>query len=388
MTSPREERNVGSYDAAVRAFARMNQDMANLRKFMNPPYLDAVNQLANTMEQVRLQQFEMSQVWMSTVRDSVAHLTDISNSSQHIYGMFTQTGVALDSLSQVHDSWIKRIGDITTYQSQLDAYAKLYLCDTSLQLAATETVLAGIDFDFLKSTFDIPVSTISAMQQSIFDATASYRTLAESIPDLSALVQLPSFVLPGATYELYTAGQALKVLDPLDHPKDEGIEEEVSTFSGEYADNLDFIALLDLVDPELVPIYSGARVALYGDNPDYKRQALASLRELSNNLMRKIAPKEDTIEWLNSNRGKDDFASKDNPSRRGRIRYIARSIDSASLVDFVNDSARASKDLHSFYNKMHALVVGLTDHQLQAILNKTESELGYLIQIWATTATQ
>ena len=385
MTSPREERNVGSYNAAVRAFARMNQDMANLRKFMNPPYLDAVNQLANTMEQVRLQQFEMSQAWMSTVRDSVAHLTDISNSSQHIYGMFTQTGVALDSLSQVHDSWIKRIGDITTYQSQLDAYAKLYLCDTSLQLAATETVLAGIDFDFLKSTFHIPVSTISAMQQSIFDATASYRTLAESIPDLSALVQLPSFVLPGATYDLYTAGNALGALEPLD--QDEELEVEVSTFSGDYADNIDVVALLDLVDPELVPIYSGAREDLYGDNSDRKRHVLVSLRELSIHLLDTLAPEPDVKVWISKHGTSEDLDKMGGPTRHAKIRYILRSVAHYPMKNFVQNDATAFEDLYQLYHKLHGKNPNLTDCQLLAIFRRTEGFLTFLIQTWASSAT-
>ena len=387
MTSPREEPNIGSYDAAFRAFARMNQDMANLRMFLNPPYLDAVNQLANTMEQVRLQQIEMSQAWMSSVRDSVAHLSDISNSSQHIYGMFTQTGVALVSLNQVHDSWIKRISDITAYRSQLDAVAKSTLFDCSIQLAATESILAGFDFNVLKSHYDFSLSTISAMERSIFDATASYRTLAESIPDLSEIVQMPSFVLPGATYDLYTAGQALKVLDPLDHPIDEEIETEVSIISVEYAENLNPVTLLKQVDPELVPLYSGAREDLYGDNPDRKRHVLVSLRELWIHLLDTLAPKRDVLDWLCKHGTSDDLDSKGGPKRHAKIRYILRSVSQKPLAKFVRDDAAAFENLYQLYHRLHEKTPNLTDKQLLAIFRKTEVSLSFLIQTWASSTT-
>ena len=132
MTSPRKKHNIDSLDATRAVIASLNRQMADYRKLTNPPYLDAFNQLANTMELVRLQHIQMSQAWMSLAFDSVAYLTDISNSSRHLYDMFSQTGVALDSLNLVHDSWFERIRDIITYPSQLDAVVKSTLCDCSI----------------------------------------------------------------------------------------------------------------------------------------------------------------------------------------------------------------------------------------------------------------
>ena len=42
MTSPKRKRNISSYDAAVRALAGMNQDMVNLRNFIQPPNLECL----------------------------------------------------------------------------------------------------------------------------------------------------------------------------------------------------------------------------------------------------------------------------------------------------------------------------------------------------------
>ena len=224
------------------------------------------------------------------------------------------------------------------------------------------------------------------MERSIFDVTASYRTLAESIPNLSEIVQMPSFVLPGATYNLYTAGHALKALDTLDQPEDEEIEAEVSIVSGDYVDKLDCVALLDLVNPQLVRPYLGAKKALDGNNPDRKRHVLTSLRELWNHLVREIAPQEETLDWISENSVKSDLDCNNRPSRRGKIRYISRNINSVPLVDFVNHSMKVSTNLHELYNRVHQLEPGLADDQLRAIFYRTEAELSYLIRIWLTTA--
>ncbi len=379
MTTPRRRRNKDSYDAAVRALAGLTQEMANLRKFMHPPYLDYVNQLGKT--QVRLQQLEVGQAWMSSMKDSVAHLIDISNSSKHIHDMFNQTGAALVSIDQLHESWFTRVGDITNYQSQLDAYAKLYLCDTSLHLAATQNFLTRIDFDLLKSQYYLPLSTFSAMEQSLFDTTASYRTLIESIPDISAVVQMPSFVLPGATFELFTLSYALDVLLPSDEPEETSEETEISDLAEDYLEVLYFVELLERVNPKLVPIYLGARKVLYGNDPDRKRHVLVSLRELWNWTIRELAPQQEAFDWISEHGITDGLDPNNRPSRIGKVCFISREIDSHPLTNFVVNTAQSSTALHRLYNRVHDLEPGLNEHQLRAVYYKTVSELSYLIQI-------
>ena len=387
MTTPGKKRNLSSYEAAAKALAGINKDMAALKKFANAPYLGAFNELANTMKQYRHQQLEMSQAWMSSVRDSVAYLTDISTSRQHIFDIFDQTGIALDSLNQIHGSWAEQIGGVTAYQSQLDDYVKLSLGENILKLAASETLLAGIDFDSLKNQRDLPLSSITAMEQSIFDFAASYRALAESIPDISELVQIPSFVLPGATYDLYTTGYALRALDLLDGDEDEEIEADASLVSVEYVENLDIVDLLNQVDPALVPMYSGACEDLYGGNPDRKRHVLVSLRELWIHLLDSIAPVGEVKDWIWKHGTLDDIDKNCRPKRHAKIRYILRGVNQKPLKDFVQDDATTFENLYQLYNKLHGKTPNLTEPQLLAIFRKTEAFLAYVIQIWLFAAT-
>lgn len=389
MTTSRKRQNVGSYDAAARVVAGMNQDVANLKKLLLAPSLDAVFQMDKALDQLRLDQNRIIQALLPRSLPPplgpVGPLKDIFAASNHIYDVLGKSSVSMVLGEMAHESWRKQIESLTEISAPLDAAAKLNLCDTTLQLAATQNFLAGIDFNSLKVTFDIPVSIFSDIEQSLSDITASYRSLLQSIPDLSAIVKWPSFVLPGATVTLLLAAYALRVLDLLIQPDNEESEGDDLSSIVEYLENLDFTALLEQVNPSLAPVYLGARNDLEGDAPDRARHVLYSLRELSNLLIREIAPLEQNLEWLSNHGEKGDWDNNCRPSRRGKIRFLTRKINSRTLVDFVDTCTRLSSKLHKFYNRLHKLDPGLSDNQLNAIHYGTVAQLSFLIQVWQTT---
>ena len=394
MATPSNKQNVGSYDAAVRAFASMKRDEANLKKLFLTPHLDAFIQADKIIDQLRLDHITLREALLPPLMDPVAPFKDIGLATDHFNNVFAETSVSKIAGDMVHESWRERMRSLTNYSAQPDAAVRLSLGENILHLAATENVFAKIDFDFLNKRFDFTPPTIAAVERSLFDTTASFRALMESVPDLSRLVQMPSFVLPGATHSLYTAGHALKALELADEDEDldedldedEEIEEELASFSAEYVDNLDIVELLEFVHLELVTLYLGAKEALYGNNPDRKRHALISLRELWNNVVRAIAPTEQVSEWIAEQGQIGDLDCNSRPTRRGRIKYLSRNINSPPMVDFVDQSATMSTRLHDLYNRAHRLEPGLSDDQLHPILWRTESELSYLIRIWLTTA--
>ena len=392
MATPRKKSNVGDYDAAARAFAGMNQHVVDLNKLIQIPNLDAFFQANNMIDQIRLNHIKMREALLPPPMEPFAPLKDIFAASNYIYDVLEESSVSMAIGDMVHESWREQIGSLTNLSAQLDAVAMLSLKENSLQLAATENVLATIDFDFLKIKFDFPLPTLAAVERSLFDTTASYRALMESVPDLSGLVQMPSFVLPGATYNLYTAGHALKALELADEDLDEELDEDAEIEEAlafvyvEYVDNLDIVELLEFVHPDLVTLYLGAKEALYSNNPDRIRHALASLRELWNHVVRKIAPQEQALDWIAEHGKEGDLDCNNRPTRRGKIKYISRNINSPPMVDFVDQSATMSTRLHKLYGRVHELEPGFSDDQLYPILWRTESELSYLIRIWLTTA--
>lgn len=384
MATPRKKQNLGDNSAAARAFASMKRDEANLKKLFLTPRLDAFIQADKIIDRLRLDHIKMREALLPPPIDSVAPFKDIFMATDHFHNVLAETSVSKVAGDMVHESWRERMRSLTNSSAQLDAAAKLSLGENFLHLAATEKVFAKIDFDFLKEGFDFTPPTIAAVERSLFDTTASYRALMESIQDLSGLVQMPSFVLPGATYNLYTAGHALKALDLVD--EDEEIEEELAFVSEEYIGNLDIVELLEFVHPDLVTLYLGAKEALYGNNPDRKRHVLSSLRELWNNVVREIAPNEQVSEWVAEHGKKGDLDCNNRPTRRGKIKYLSRNINSPPMVHFVDQSAIMSTRLHDLYNRAHRLEPGLSDDQLSSLLWRTEFELSYLIRIWLTTA--
>ena len=392
MATPRKKRNMSGYDAAVRALAGRHQDIVNLRNFIQPPTLGTYSPVDEVLEQLRLDHIKMREALLPSPIDFVAPFKDIFLATDHFRNVLAETSVSKVAGGMVHESWRKQMGSLINHSAQLDAAAKLSGGENFLYLAATEKVFTKIDFDFLKERFDFPPPTIAAVERSLFDTTASYRALMESVPDLSGLVQMPSFVLPGATYNLYTAGHALKALELADEDLDEELDEDAEIEEAlafvyvEYVDNLDIVELLEFVHPDLVTLYLGAKEALYSNNPDRIRHALASLRELWNHVVRKIAPQEQALDWIAEHGKEGDLDCNNRPTRRGKIKYISRNINSPPMVDFVDQSATMSTRLHKLYGRVHELEPGFSDDQLYPILWRTESELSYLIRIWLTTA--
>jgi len=388
MAAPRKKGNVGNYDAAVRFFTKITQDMEDIRRAMNPSYLDTLNDLTKTMGQVQYKQIEMSREWASLQRAPVIDLTTISKTSQNINNIFAQKNLAIDSLNQVHKSWLEQgnlIEDTISPFKQLNVAAKFWLLDTSMQLTVTGDTLAGLDFDLLRSQFDLPLSSISAVEKALIDTTASYHALTESIKDLSNLVEMPSFLLPGATFSLYTASLALKALDLSDQPASVKPEESTAVLPAKDVDQLDFVELLTLVNPGLVTLYLGAKEALHSNNPDRIRHVLSSLRELRTHVARAIAPDKQVLAWIAARGNADDLRHNNRPTRRAKVKYLSRYIDNPPMVDFVDQYATMSIRLHKLFGRIHELEPGLTDAQLFTILWQTESEITLLIRTWLTT---
>lgn len=392
MTSPKRKRNMSGYDAAVRALAGRHQDIVNLRNFIQPPTLGTYSPVDEVLDQLRLDHINVRQALLPSFIDPVAPLKDIILATDYVHDVLAKTSVSIDIGDMVHESWREQVGSLTDLSAQLDAAAKFSLGENLLPLAATETILSGIDLDFLTTEFDFPPPTIAAVEQSLVDTTASYRALMESIQDLSGLVQMPSFVLPGATYNLYTAGHALKALDLVDEDldedldEDEEIEEELASVSAEFVDNLDMVGLLESVNPELLPMYLGAQDDVNANRPDRARHVLVSLRELTTHLLNTLAPKPDVKVWLCKHGTPDDFDKHGGPKRKAKIRYILRFVDHKPLEKFVQCDADAFEELYQLYHKLHGKKPNLTDTQLLAIFRKTEATLTFLIKTGATSS--
>ena len=372
------------FKTARTALGKLHQDMEVISRLANPPYLNAIKQ----MGRISRQQLEISRAALE-MSGATARIKEIASANQHWHEVIrrvTETSPIPKSLATVHQSWLEHIKPIQhdfLQLSQLQASAKLALCDVSLQLVATERFMAGIDFEAIRSRFRIEKPFISGLESSIAQAVSSYGSLAESIPEISDITRLPAFVLPGATREIYATGFALETLRPWGEREEE--EAEIQLVAEAEQETSNCIALLQQVDPELARPYIGARDALDGNNADRARHILISLRELWNHLLRQLAPDDLVTAWIPGVANQKGLLHEGEPTRQARVLYVCREINNDPLTDFLMHDTRALVKLIELFNRVHKLEADLTDEQLRAIVLKTDSWLMYILQISAET---
>lgn len=158
--------------------------------------------------------------------------------------------------------------------------------------------MAGIDFEAIRSRFQIEMPVISGLESSIAHVAASYGNLAESLREISDITRLPAFVLPGPPVKSTprvsrSRPYALGMNGMRTRPKT-----EIQLVAEAELETSGCIALLQQVDPGLARPYIGARDALYGNNTDRARHILSSLRELWNHLLRRLAPNDLVAAWI------------------------------------------------------------------------------------------
>ena len=370
---------------AKTALAKLHHDMEAINKLAKPSYLSVIEQMERTLEPIRRQHLEISRAL--EMSGAMARIQEIVSANQHWQDLIKQataTSRIAESISAAHQSWLDTIKPIQhdfSHLSQLQASAKLALCDTSLRLAATERLMAGIDFDAIRSRFQIEMPVITGLGSSIAHVAASYGGLAESLREISDITRLPAFVLPGATREIYTTSFALETLRPWDDRDEDEAETEIQLVAEAELETSGCIALLQQVDPGLARPYIGARDALYGNNADRARHILSSLRELWNHLLRRLAPDDLVAAWIPGVSNQKDLLHEGKPTRRARVLYVCRELNNDPLTDFLIHDTRALVKLIELFNRVHELETELTDEQLRAILLRTDSWLMYILQI-------
>jgi len=370
---------------AKTALAKLHQDMEAINKLPKPSYLSVIEQMERTLEPIRRQQLEITRAL--EMAGAATRIHEIVGANQHWQDLIKQataTSRIAESLSAAHQSWLDTIKPIQhdfSQLSQLQASAKLALCDTSLRLSATERLMAGIDFEAIRGRFQIEMPVISGLESSIAHVAASYGNLAESLREISDITRLPAFVLPGATREIYTTSFALETLRPWDERDEDEAETEIQFVAEAELETSGCIALLQQVDPGLARPYIGARDALYGNNADRARHILSSLRELWNHLLRRLAPDDLVAAWIPVVSNQKDLLHEGKPTRRARVLYVCRELNNDPLTDFLMHDTRALVKMIELFNRVHELETALTDEQLRAILLRTDSWLMYILQI-------
>jgi len=364
---------------------KLHHDLEVMTKHANPSSKGVIEEMNRALEPIRRQNLLIGNLLGRTGIE--ARIQEIVRANQHwqnLIGQTTGTSLLADSIATAHKSWtdvLKPVEHDIRQLTRFEASTKLALCDTSLRLAATERLFATIALEAIMGQFKIEMPVLSAIESSIAHAAASYGGLATSLQDALEITRLPAFVLPGATRELFTGGFALEALYPAEDRNPEEMESESQLVADAEEETCGCIGLLKQIDPMLARPYIGAKAALSSGNSDRARHILISLRELWSHLLRRLAPDDQVIGWIPSVEKQNGLLHEGRPTRRARVLYVCRNLNSDPLKDFLVNDTRALITLVDLFNRVHELESDLTDEQLRAIILKTDSWIMYILQI-------
>jgi len=367
------------------AYLKIQEDMERLNRLVKPSYLSIYEQMERALEPIRRHHLEITRaVELSGLASSrLAEIAHANQRWQDIIDQVTATSRVFENLERTHKTWIDALKPMDDTLAQLQATAKLSLCDVTHRLTVTERLFAGVDFESLQRAVALPDSVFPDLKNAILDVTSTYGNLAESIRTLPEVTRLPAFALPGATREVFTTGHALDVICLSEESETEEDLAEVQLIAEVEQETSGCIALLQNVNPALARPYIGAHDALRSGSADRARHVLASLRELWNHLLRQLAPDDEVKAWIPEDN--TEYLYQGRPTRKARILYVCRHIHHDPLSDFLVQDTRALLKLVELFNRVHELEAGLTDDQLKALLLRTDSWLMYILQIWEGT---
>jgi hypothetical protein len=129
------------------------------------------------------------------------------------------------------------------------------------------------------------------------------------------------------------------------------------------------------INPQLSNMLEGARDSLSSDNHDRSRHFAISHRELCTHLLHILAPNEQVIEWNDD----PNLIINKKPTRRARLKYIAREFDDDSFIEFViKDFENQFKLLNA---DTHKKEVSFSRQQMELLHQRFLTMIGFIMQI-------
>ena len=209
--------------------------------------------------------------------------------------------------------------------------------------------------------------------------TANYRKLVDFTDHQPSIIEvLEPDIIQYPSHEVFREAE---LLEQITIPEDEQIvsdEYEVIPIPEERSLE-DWLGEINSGFPSLL---QGAHAVLNTDNPDRARHVTVSLRELIGRVLHQFAPKDKIKAWSADSNYYDE---EDKPTRRARLLYICREINFDPLSEFVDVNVKSALTLIQVLNaETHVIPCRLTNRQLQALVDRTESCLLFLLRLNST----
>lgn len=271
----------------------------------------------------------------------------------------------------------KLVGQSSLGQAQaIVANARVTLPAIAPIMAAYQQSLARINIGRLQSLGALHPEIGDCVAQ-LGELASAHRMLLES--EVEAECPLPEFVTPGATRELYLSASVLESISAQDthpertHPANDRVDID---------DETEALKLLRAVAPDLCKAYLGAKHALGSSSPDKARHMLTSLREVWTHLLRRLAPSDDVLAWIQlTTHKKQGLIHNDKPTRRAQGLYICRGFECSQLREFVLLDISSLTKMIDLLNRLHEPDPSINDTELHAVMAKSDSALGFILKL-------
>ncbi|HRT84715.1 MAG TPA: hypothetical protein P5523_08760 [Bacteroidales bacterium] len=306
-------------------------------------------------------------------------LIDLSTTQNHISLLARQIDVINEPFISLHDSWNQITGPLTTVAENLKANVYAAYFDSGYKLSLIKQMLPMINFEHFRDGQSLLSKLGNSLRIFNNELMPSINRFYESQESVQNILQLPAFVLPETSQEAFLHAYCLRNMASTE----ESSVEEDQLIQVIEKENADCIDLLECVNPKLIIPFRGAHEAIHQQNTDRKRHIISSVRELWNNLLPTLAPKDEVLLWIpNQN---EEYIVKDKPTKKARIMYICRNINNGPLSEFVEVDVKAFIKFLDALNRVHELDPSLTEAQLNSILIRSDSAIKYLVNIWKET---
>jgi hypothetical protein len=289
---------------------------------------------------------------------------------------------AVEQLNAVSPSWRREVEDLRRLHSlpdvRIESALGVHLTRITERTLLAQDALAGIHRRDVGAALGVADATRRAVENRFVRFADSYSRLFESFEHpRTSILTLPPRLSELPAVEFFNGIDLLRATSFSDEPEDE-FEEDRQDAREEIAGETDgaLPALLSKLNPELLRLWEGARQARRSSNPDRVRHFATSLRELLTHVLHQLSPDDELRTWSSS---AADFANN-RPTRKARLRFIAREIDHGPFTEFVEKDINATlAAFNLFHAGTHAISSRLTEPQLAALQAKVESAIYFMI---------
>ena len=388
---------MSSYDDIMRMMREANRILAPLRDFEHL-YGRGFQQVAvDFLERQRLFQSalpELSSSYRSAIeslqpafdrfRDferhssAMAQLADAHRSfSEH---MSMQTDLERIAQASIASSphWKE---SIAAYQGLAEQAAVAGLALKSHYTTVAESAflaqerLLRVPWESIGSATQINPGEFSRISERFTRLTDNYYSLMRSFEEHEHfMASFPPIISAGPPLEILTSAC---VFDTLSRtlPDEEQSERQIES---EREDEIEASVdeLLAGLNPELRPVWLGAKEALRSGNPDRGRHVVVSLRELVTHVLHTLAPNDEIETWTND----PDHYHEGRPTRAARVLFVCRGLNHGPFAKFINADVRASIEFIDLFQRgTHELDMAFSEDQLRALVVHTESFIRFLL---------